>query len=234
MISTRFNPTTNGNLHLGHLYTLLVNERFAHERGGKFHVRFDNTDQAISIEMEHPEKANLIGEEQEKIIDWFGIEVDSWSYQSDLSERAHEELEAYSSYIFPDPYPHYQPLIIGAKPGSIPYPYTPYQTAERVIMDSWLGITHIIRGEDFVTEYSLYRYFCDVFGKKYPHFVFLPRLESLRGDISKTNGGYSLTELRGQGYKPEEIIDLLRKACLRFPWNGWGFENLRPNPKICI
>ena len=51
---TRFNPSTNGGLHLGHIYALLVNERFAHDRDGMFYVRFDDTSQAIMIEMENP------------------------------------------------------------------------------------------------------------------------------------------------------------------------------------
>ena len=42
MIKTRWNPTINGALHVGHLYSMLVNERFAHEQGGKFCVRFDD------------------------------------------------------------------------------------------------------------------------------------------------------------------------------------------------
>ena len=33
MIVTRFNPSCNGPLHVGHIMTLLVNEQFAHQSG---------------------------------------------------------------------------------------------------------------------------------------------------------------------------------------------------------
>ena len=42
MVNTRLNPTLNGTVHLGHLFTLLVNEYYAHSRNGKFFIRFDD------------------------------------------------------------------------------------------------------------------------------------------------------------------------------------------------
>ena len=42
MNTTRFNPTPNGALHLGHVYNILFNEQFAHNNGGKFYVRFED------------------------------------------------------------------------------------------------------------------------------------------------------------------------------------------------
>jgi hypothetical protein len=40
--TTRFNPTLNGYLHLGHVMMCLVNRAEATEHGGKFLVRFDD------------------------------------------------------------------------------------------------------------------------------------------------------------------------------------------------
>jgi len=114
----------------------------------------------------------------------------------------------------------------------IPYPYAPQQIAERVVMDHMIGVTHLIRGEDFVTEYSLYRYFCYLFDYKPPEFIFLPRLMSATGDISKTNGGYTLAELRGMGYTAKDVKSILENAVLYYPNNGWELYNLRSNPRI--
>jgi glutamyl/glutaminyl-tRNA synthetase len=95
-----------------------------------------------------------------------------------------------------------------------------------------LGVTHIIRGEEFLTEYSMYHYFCDVFNYKHPELIFLPRLQGRCGDISKTNGGYTIAELRANGYTAQEVISLLEHACLNWYHNGWTLYNLKSNPKI--
>lgn len=42
----RFAPSPNGELHLGHAYSALVNHRMAREAGGRFHLRYEDIDQA--------------------------------------------------------------------------------------------------------------------------------------------------------------------------------------------
>lgn len=235
MIVTRFNPTTNGSLHLGHLYTLLVNEQFAHAAtGGFFYVRFDDTSQAITVEMKDIDRVPQIIRQQEEDINWLGIKVDGWSKQSDLTEKIYIKIrDTFVMHpLLRDIHPHYLPTIIRSGNTCIPYPYTPYQTLERVFLDNALGVTHVIRGEDFVTEYSLYRYFCERLEFPYPKFIFLPRLMSKSGDISKTNGGYKISDMRSNGYTPQQVIDLLVKACLFYPENGWDIYNLKPNPQL--
>lgn len=231
MIITRFNPSVNGPLHLGHIYSLLVNERFAHDNDGKFYIRFDDSSQAITIEMDYPEHIEEIIRQQTDDIKWLGIPVDGWSEQTGLVAEVKQKIYQYDIYPT-DPYPHTFPISVRMGSCWIPYPYTPYQTAERVIMDNMLGITHIIRGEEFLTEYSLYRYFCEEFKLPTPEFIFLPRLQGKCGDISKTNGGYTIKEMRGNGYTPAEIIRLLEIACLNWRNNGWSIYNLKPNPYI--
>jgi glutamyl/glutaminyl-tRNA synthetase len=94
------------------------------------------------------------------------------------------------------------------------------------------GITHVIRGEEFALEYSLYRCYCDKFKLPAPKFIFLSRLEGRHGDISKTAGGYSIAELRGDGYTAQDIKDMLAKAGLSCPQNGWYLYNLKREPRI--
>jgi glutamyl/glutaminyl-tRNA synthetase len=231
-VITRFSPSANGSLHLGHVYALLVNERFAHETSGKFFVRFDDTSQAIYVEMEHPERVDKIIAKQKKDIKWLGIDVDGWERQSDLLKEVHKEMTSFGYGHLTDVYPHDLPQSVRFGSAWIPYPYTANQTAERVLMDYNLGITHVIRGEDFLTEYALYRYFCEVFHKPAPQFIFLPRLSGLSGDISKTNGGYKISDFRASGYSPEDVIMLLEKSCLIWWKRGWNLYNLKSNPRI--
>jgi glutamyl/glutaminyl-tRNA synthetase len=236
MIVTRFNPSATGNLHLGHIYTLLVNERLAHQQDGKCFVRFDDTSQAITIEMNDKEKGRVpqIIRSQVSDIDWLGIKIDGWMRQTDFVAKRKQNFDELRKHLV-DPYPHRMPISIRMGSKWMPYPYAPYQTAERVLMDKYFGVTHLIRGDDFFCEYSLYYYFCDTFNFHMPEYILLPRLVNCRGEnISKTNGGYTIAELRSDGYTPEDVIRMIEKACLIWPPNGWSIYNLKREPRLSI
>ncbi len=49
-IVTRFGPSPTGFLHIGGLFTALVSERFAHQDGGIFYLRVEDTDQKREVE----------------------------------------------------------------------------------------------------------------------------------------------------------------------------------------
>lgn len=214
MIITRWNPTSNGNLHLGHLFSLMVNEHYAHDNGGKFIIRFDDTSaSAQSIPEEH---RNQIINEQKKVLAWLNVEVDEWQTQSEVISEIHKKMLLKWKPIKDDLNPEL-PYFVRMGTGWLPYPYQSWQTAERVLMDNMIGVTHVIRGEEFSTEYSLYRYMCEVFEIPAPHFIFIPRLMGKFGDISKTNGGYTIAEIRGKGYSAQDIKDLIAQSVLNWP-----------------
>lgn len=227
MITTRFSPGLNGSLHLGHIFTLLVNEYVAHRAGGQFYVRFDDTSHSSTKSGRHKEVMHY----QKKTIEWLEIEVDGWYKESELLKHVKPILDRVG---FVPPYEnelsYYLPHSLRMGINFIYYPYAPRQTAERVVMDSLTGITHVIRGEDFVTEFSYYSYVCQVMGFVVPEFWFLPRLASWNGDISKTNGGYTIAEYKKNGYSPDDIKDLLARSCLVNPANSWELYNIKPNP----
>jgi glutamyl/glutaminyl-tRNA synthetase len=236
MIVTRLNPSVSGAIHIGHCYCALVNERLAHQNGGKFYVRFDDTSQGITIDMNDKERKRVpnIINNMKADIDWLGIKVDGWTVQSDFVSKRADNLARLREYLI-DPYPHRMPISIRMGNEWIPYPYTPYQTAERVLMDKYLGVTHLIRGDDFFLEYSLYYYFCDEFNFPMPEYILLPRLLNCRGEnISKTNGSYTIAELRSNGYTSDDVIKMIEDACLIWPPNGWSIYNLKRDPRLKI
>lgn len=49
-IVTRIAPSPTGFFHIGNLFTAIVNERFAHQDGGIFYRRVEDTDQARKVE----------------------------------------------------------------------------------------------------------------------------------------------------------------------------------------
>ena len=227
-IITRFNPSANGNLHLGHIMTLLLNEYFAHQSDGKFFIRFDNVTPPV-----FPTRIEKIMQDQLAIINWMDVDYDGKVIESEILNEVRERLSALGHIYVNDFGYHELPVYTRYINTSwLAFPYVPQQTAERVIMDNMMGITHLIRGEEFASEYALYRYFCDKFKLPAPKFIFIPRLASKYGDISKTAGGYSIEELRGDGYTAQDIKDLLANACLACPKNGWNIYNLKREPRI--
>lgn len=231
MIVTRWNPTSNGALHLGHLFSLMANEHYAHDNGGKFVIRFDNTSEAaIAIPADRRQK---ILDNQREILDWLEVKADEWQVQSEIVHDVHAKLYRMWKPIKDDPNPEL-PYFVRMGTCWLPYPYQSWQTAERVLLDNMIGTTHVIRGEEFSTEYSLYRYMCEIFEVPAPHFIFLPRLMGKFGDISKTNGGYTIAELRGKGYSASELKEMICDAVLNWKTYGWHLHNLKSNPRIDI
>jgi glutamyl/glutaminyl-tRNA synthetase len=208
--------------------TLLVNEQFAHQSGGKFIIRFDDTTPPLPAKQIEEIRLN-----QKETIEWLGIPVDEWEIESDILSDVRDALTKLGHKYVNDFGYHDLPVYTRHINTSwLAFPYVPQQTAERVVMDNMSGITHIIRGEEFALEFSLYRYYCDKFNFPHPKFIFLPRMIGKYGDISKTAGGYSIAELRGDGHSASDVIELVEKACLNWPPNGWSLYNLKREPRL--
>lgn len=228
-ITTRFNPTPNGNLHIGHLYILLLNEQAAHQsNGGIFTLRFEDT-QPEWIEA-CGEKQKEYAEEISESIDRLGIPVDMTVYQSDPDVQYCVNIYAkrYNLEIKPDQKPHRQPINTAS--GIELYSYTPGFTLQKVILDYMYGVTMLIRGEELGTEYSLYEYYCDLMGFRHPLHIYLPRLQGLDGNISKSHGGYKVQAMLDNGWTKEQILDKLGQACLKNPRSGWFISNVKERP----
>ncbi|MBX7528416.1 tRNA glutamyl-Q(34) synthetase GluQRS [Qipengyuania vesicularis] len=83
MVVTRFAPSPNGSLHLGHAYSAIVAHDIAKERGGRFLLRVEDIDGSRSL----PEKA----EEFREDLAWLGLEWEEVPQQSTRLE-AYEEV----------------------------------------------------------------------------------------------------------------------------------------------
>lgn len=228
MITTRFCPSLNGPIHLGHCVTLLMNERFSHSMSGRFFIRFDDVSYNSLKSGRHKE----VMEQQREDIEWLGLQIDEWQKDSSFLGEAKTKLQDANFPLLTENERGGYDLCQSIRLGNtfLMYPFAPRQTAERVVIDHMTGITHLIRGDDFITEFSYYHFVSDWMGYDMPEYYCLPRLESNRGDISKTNGGFTLGEFRGNGYTSSDIIAMLEKACLVNPKNGWNFFNFKRSP----
>jgi len=79
---TRFPPEPNGYLHIGHAKSICLNFGVAVERGGKCHLRFDDTNPA----KEDVEYVDSIKED----VAWLGFEWDAMFYASDYFDQLYK------------------------------------------------------------------------------------------------------------------------------------------------
>ena len=231
---TRFNPSCNGPLHLGHIYTLTINERYAHERSGAFYVRWDDLPFEDMRRESDLDMIARIRDGMREDIEWLGFKVDGWYSELEMMPQVETVWRHY--HYEPAPYLSrpIHPAYVHQPKGWLSYPYQPLLSAERAVFDGLMGCTHLIRGEELATDLSLHCHYCDLFHIAKPEFIFLPRLMSAAGDISKTNGGYTIAGLRGAGYTPDAVHDLLARASLIAPFNGWDLGNLKPQPRVTL
>lgn len=80
-----------------------------------------------------------------------------------------------------------------------------------VIDDSDFGITHIIRGEDHVTNTASQIQMFEALGGKCPVFAHLPLLTGKEGKLSKRLGSLGVRELRAEGVENMAICSFLAK-----------------------
>lgn len=80
-----------------------------------------------------------------------------------------------------------------------------------VIDDSDFGITHIVRGEDHVTNTASQIQMFEAIGGKVPTFAHLPLLTGKEGKLSKRLGSLGVRELKAEGVENMAICSFLAK-----------------------
>ncbi len=80
-----------------------------------------------------------------------------------------------------------------------------------VIDDFDMGITHIIRGEDHVTNTASQVQMFEALGGKVPAFAHLPLLTGKEGKLSKRLGSLGVRDLRAEGVENMAICSFLAK-----------------------
>jgi glutamyl-tRNA synthetase len=79
-----------------------------------------------------------------------------------------------------------------------------------VIDDHLMKITHVIRGEEWLSSTSKHLLLYQAFGWQPPKFAHLPIvLGSDKSKLSKRHGALSILEYRDQGYLPEALINFM-------------------------
>ena len=93
---------------------------------------------------------------------------------------------------------------------------TPTYLHAVVVDDHDMEITHVIRGDDHLTNTFRQCMVYDAMGWHRPHFAHIPLIHGADGaKLSKRHGAVSVLDFRDQGYLPEAVSNYL-------PRLGWG------------
>ncbi|MCM8757554.1 MAG: glutamate--tRNA ligase [Candidatus Omnitrophica bacterium] len=224
MIKVRFAPSPTGFLHIGGARTCLFNWLYAKAKNGKFILRIEDTDIRRS-------KKEFLDEILESI-KWLGMDWDEIYFQSqrlslykEFAEKLLRENKAYQeenkAVVF-----KVEPHKIKIKDlihGEIEFDTsvikdqvlikadgTPTYNFACVVDDATLGITHVIRGDDHISNTPKQILLYQALGFLSPEFAHIPLILSKEGGrLSKRKGATSISEFRQMGYLPEALVNYL-------------------------
>jgi glutamyl-tRNA synthetase len=87
---------------------------------------------------------------------------------------------------------------------------TPGFHLANVVDDATMKITHVIRGEDHLTNTARHQVLFEALGYPIPQFAHLPMiLGPDRAKLSKRHGAVSVMDYRDEGYLPEAVVNVL-------------------------
>lgn len=225
-IRTRIAPSPTGPLHVGTARAALFSELFARQGGGSFILRIEDTDRERSEERyENEIKEGL---------DWLGIHWDEVFSQSERGELYHTAIQhllasgaAYQEegseavrikvepqeVVFNDLVRGQIKVHTNAWGGDFVIARTPrdplYHLAV-VVDDADMQISHVIRGEDHLSNTPRHILLQRALGYKEPKWAHLPLLLNERGGkLSKRDGEVGLLKYREAGFLPEALLNYL-------------------------
>jgi glutamyl-tRNA synthetase len=240
-VRTRFAPSPTGFLHVGGARTALFNWLFARKHGGQFILRIEDTDEKRNTAEANQvifDGLNWLGLDWDEGPDKGG---DYGPYRQSERNAVYEKhlavLEA-GGHVYEDGgsirfrSPRkpvvVEDMICGRIEFDMSNPAThPDMTIRRpdgswifhfvnVVDDIEMKLTHVIRGEDHLSNTPKHIELYNSLGATPPKFGHIPLILNHEGKkLSKRDGGSSITYFLDHGYAPEAVINYL---CLL----GWS------------
>jgi glutamyl-tRNA synthetase len=233
-VRVRMAPSPTGFLHIGGVRTFLFNWLFARQSGGECLLRIENTDTSREV-------AESV-EQIKRSLTWLGIDWDGpVTFQLDVMEACREAAErlvsegkAYEDegairIRMPDegttgwqdavkggiefPNEQLEDLVLVRSDGRPTYNFaSPFEDAQD-------GITHVIRGDDHVSNTPKQINILRALGADLPVYAHAPSLLGPDGKkLSKRHGAQSIDEFRDAGYIAPALMNFL--ALL-----GWSYDD---------
>src|SRR5690348_6694399 len=224
-VRVRMAPSPTGFLHIGNVRTALFNFLFARHNGGEFKLRIENTDTSREVE--------AATEQIQESLRWLGLDWDGEvTFQLDriedcaaLARRLIDEGKAYEDegairFRMPDegvtswddavrghvafPNEKLEDLVLVRSDGRPTYNFA------SPMEDVWDGITHVIRGDDHISNTPKQIQIIKAVGGDVPVYAHVPMIFGMDGKkLSKRHGATGVEEFRAAGYLPETMLNFL-------------------------
>ena len=218
-------PSPTGFLHIGNVRTALFNWLFARHHGGEFKLRIENTDTSREV-------AEAVDQIQDSLR-WLGLDWDGdHTFQLDrmddcrrVAERLVADGKAYEDegairFRMPD---EGTTSWIDIVRGPIEFPNEKLEDVVLVrsdgrptynfaspMEDVWDGITHVIRGDDHVSNTPKQINLIGAVGGDLPEYGHVPMVLGPDGkSLSKRHGAVTVDEFRSLGYVPPALVNFL-------------------------
>jgi glutamyl-tRNA synthetase len=221
----RMAPSPTGFLHIGGVRTFLFNWLFARGRGGECLLRIENTDtnREVAESVEHIKRS----------LSWLGIDWDGEvTFQLDRLERCQQEArrlvdegKAYEDdgairFRMPNegttgwddavkgriefPNEQLEDLVLVRSDGRPTYNFASP-------VEDWLDeISHVIRGDDHVSNTPKQILILQTLGSELPIYAHVPSVFGEDGKkLSKRHGAVSVDEFRAAGYIAPALMNFL-------------------------
>jgi len=238
MVRVRIAPSPTGIPHIGNTRTALFNFLFARHHKGKFILRIEDTD-----------KKRIVSGAKEaivEILDWLGFKADETYIQSERldvykkhakillnknlayekdgalwmkipkdkifswKDEIGQKLISFKSDVIED-------FVILKSDG-----FPTYHLAN-VVDDHDIKITHVIRGDEWISSTPKHILLYEAFGWNLPIFAHLPViLGTDKAKLSKRHGAKSILDYRKEGFLKEALINFM--ALLG--WNPGGEKEI--------
>ena len=224
-VRVRMAPSPTGFLHIGGVHTFLFNWLFARGQGGECLLRIENTDTSREV-------AEAI-EQIQRSLAWVGIDWDGpVTFQLDATDRCRElarelvesgvayEDDGAIRFRMPDegatgwddvvrgrievPNEQLEDVVLVRSDGRPTYNFA------SPVEDMDDRITHVIRGEDHISNTPKQIRILEALGHEPPAYAHLGSILGPDGrKLSKRHGAVSVDEFRAAGYVPEALVNFL-------------------------
>jgi glutamyl-tRNA synthetase len=233
-VRVRFAPSPTGFLHIGNVRTALFNWLFARHEGGEFRLRIENTDTSREVEaatQQIQDSLRWLG------LDWDGdvtFQLDRQQQCLEVAHRLVDEGKAYEDegavrFRMPNegvtawddvvrgriefPNEQLEDLVLVRSDGRPTYNFA------SPLEDVWDEITHVIRGEDHISNTPKQINIIRALDATLPAYAHVSHVLGADGkSLSKRHGSVTVDDFRRDGYYAPALMNFL--ALL-----GWSYDD---------
>lgn len=224
MVRVRFAPSPTGNLHIGSARTALFNWLYARAQSGKFILRIEDTDKNRSDETYLKEIISSL--------EWLGLDWDEGPY---FQSKRQDIYLAYADKLLKQgvAYKDGEAVIFKVPPEKVKFydlvhdeievdntligelvliksDRTPAYNFACVVDDIDMKISHVIRGDDHISNTNKQIALYASLGLKPPKFAHIPLiLAPDKSRLSKRFGAVAISQYKEKGYMPEAMVNYL-------------------------